>query len=114
MITIWSNAADEVPSAEFARVVGRLIASRNASSEPKEKPAWLTHQVRNWTLASSPNPVATGRVVSEQGDAAGKKRTPALKMPQLRQLIGGLIDTHFEDKTARLPLPPQHPLVAAQ
>ena len=36
------------------------------------------------------------RVVPESGDATGEKSDPALMVPQLRQLLAGLIEDHLK------------------
>ena len=72
-----SNAAADVPLAEFARVAKAAHRIEECFERAKGEAGLADYQVRNWIrLASSPNPVAAGRVVPEQGDAAGKKKDP--------------------------------------
>ena len=74
----FSNATDDVPLAEFA--AGQGGSSHRGmlrASQRRSRLGGLSGEKLD-TLVSSPNPVAAGRVVPEQGDAAGKKKDAVL------------------------------------
>ena len=68
----------DVPLKELARVSKAAHRVEECLKRAKGEAGLADYQVRNWRrLASSPNPVAAGRVVPESGDAAGKKSRPS-------------------------------------
>ena len=62
---------------ELARVAKAAHRIEECFERAKGEAGLADYQVRNWIgLASSPDPVAAGRVVPESGDAAGEKSGP--------------------------------------
>jgi SRSO17 transposase len=92
-----SNASADVPLAEFARVAKAAHRIEECLERAKGEAGLGDYQVRNWKAWHHHLTLAVLAVwFLNQETRRGKERTPALTLPQLRQLIGGVIDTYLQ------------------
>ena len=95
----FSNATDDVPLAEFARVAKAAHRIEECFRRGKGEAGLADYQVRNWIAWHHHQTLSLlAAWFLNKETRAGKKKTPALTLPQLRQLLSGLIDTHLKTK----------------
>ena len=110
-----SNAADEVPSAEFARVAKAAHRIEECFERAKGEAGLADYQVRNWTPwhhHQTLSLLAAWFLNKEM--RRGKKKDAGSDDATTTTIDRRANRYSLEDKTARLPLSPQYPLVAAQ
>jgi hypothetical protein len=91
-----SNASADVPLAEFARVAKAEHRIEEGLERAKGEAGLGDYQVRNWNAWHHHVTLSLLAVwFLNQETRRGKKLTPALTLPQLRQLIGGVIDVYL-------------------
>ncbi len=91
-----SNASADVPLTEFARVAKAAHRIEECLERAKGEAGLGDYQVRNWKAWHHHLTLALLAVwFLNQETRRGKKLTPALTLPQLRQLIGGVIDAYL-------------------
>jgi SRSO17 transposase len=91
-----SNASADVPLAELARVAKAEHRIEECLERAKGEAGLGDYQVRNWKAWHHHLTLALLAVwFLNQETRRGKKFTPALTLPQLRQLIGGVIDAYL-------------------
>jgi SRSO17 transposase len=92
-----ANASADVPLAEFARVAKAAHRIEECLERAKGEAGLGDYQVRNWKAWHHHLTLALLAVwFLNQETRRGKKLTPALTLPQLRQLMGGVIDTYLQ------------------
>jgi SRSO17 transposase len=91
-----SNASVDVPLAEMAWVAKAEHRIEECLERAKGEAGLGDYQVRNWKAWHHHLTLALLAVwFLNQETRRGKKLTPALTLPQLRQLIGGVIDVYL-------------------
>jgi SRSO17 transposase len=91
-----SNASADVPLAELARVAKAEHRIEECLERAKGEAGLGDYQVRNWKAWHHHLTLALLAVwFLNQETRRGKAFTPALTLPQLRQLIGGVIDAYL-------------------
>jgi hypothetical protein len=91
-----SNASADVPLAELVRVAKAEHRIEECLERAKGEAGLGDYQVRNWKAWHHHLTLALLAVwFLNQETRPGKKLTPALTLPQLRQLIGGVIDAYL-------------------
>jgi SRSO17 transposase len=94
-----SNAASDVPLSEFARVATAAHRIEECFRRGKGEAGLADYQVRNWIAWHHHQTLSLlAAWFLNKETRAGKKKTPALTLPQLRQLLSGLIDAHLKTK----------------
>lgn len=94
-----SNATAEVPLPEFARVATAAHHIEDCLRRAKGEAGLADYQVRNWIAWHHHQTLSLlAAWFLNKETRAGKKKVPALTLPQLRQLISGLIDAHLKTK----------------
>ena len=94
-----SNATADVPLSEFARVATAEHRIEECLRRAKGEAGLADYQVRNWIAWHHHQTLSLlAAWFLNKETRAGKKKTPALTLPQLRQLLSGLIDAHLETK----------------
>ena len=94
-----SNATADVPLEELARVAKAAHRIEECFERAKGEAGLGDYQVRNWIAWHHHQTLSLlAAWFLNKETRRGKKKTPALTLPQLRQLIGGLIDAHLETK----------------
>jgi SRSO17 transposase len=92
-----ANASADVPLVEFARAAKAAHRIEECLERAKGEAGLGDYQVRNWKAWHHHLTLALLAVwFLNQETRRGKKLTPALTLPQLRQLIGGVIDTYLQ------------------
>jgi SRSO17 transposase len=110
-----SNAADDVPLAEFARVAKAAHRIEECFERAKGEAGLADYQVRNWTPwhhHQTLSLLAAWFLNKEM--RRGKKKDAGSDDATTTTIDRRANRYSLEDKTARLPLSPQYPLVAAQ
>ena len=92
-----SNGSADVPLAELARVAKAEHRIEEGLERAKGEAGLGDYQVRNWKAWHHHITLALLAVwFLNQETRRGKKLTPALTLPQLSQLIGGVIDAYLQ------------------
>jgi hypothetical protein len=92
-----SNAEPDVPLEEFARVAKAEHRVEECFERAKGEAGLGDYQVRNWIAWHHHQTLSLlAAWFLNKETRRGKKLTPALTFPQLRQLIAGLIDSHMK------------------
>jgi SRSO17 transposase len=92
-----SNGSDDVSLAELARVAKAEHRIEESLERAKGEAGLGDYQVRNWKAWHHHIALALLAVwFLNQETRRGKKLTPALTVPQLSQLIGGVIDAYLQ------------------
>ncbi len=91
-----SNADPNLPLEELARVVKAEHRIEECLKRAKGEAGLGDYQVRTWIAWHHHQTLSLlAAWFLNQETRRGKKKTPALTVPQLRQLIGGLIEAHI-------------------
>ena len=92
-----SNATADVPLSELARVATAAHRIEECFRRAKGEAGLADYQVRNWIAWHHHQTLSLlAAWFLNQETRRGKKKTPALTFPQLRQLISGLIDAYLQ------------------
>ena len=104
-----------MPLAEFARVAKAAHRIEECFERAKGEAGLADYQVRNWIAWHHHQTLSLlAAWFLNKETRRGKKQTPALTLPQLRQLIGGLIDAHLKTNLPDSLCRRSYPLVATQ